>query len=319
VTTPSPFAPGRGPPLVLDGGLATTLEARGHVLDDPLWSAKLLLQAPDEIRAVHRAFLEAGADVIATVSYQASFPGLARRGVDDDAAAELLRLSVRLAREARDAFWSEPSNRVARRRPLVAASVGPYGAFLADGSEYTGDYPVGAEELRAFHRRRWHVLAGAGADLMACETIPSGPEVDVLLELFAETRGRGGWISFSCADGARLADGSAVSTVAARCARVANVGAVGVNCVPPERVPPLLAALARGSTLPRLAYPNSGERWDPVGRRWLETGEGVPWLRAARAWVDAGAAGVGGCCRVGPDAIQALRATVHGSPGPVGE
>lgn len=304
--------PGSSPPLILDGGLATTLEERGHVLDDPLWSAKVLVEAPDEVRAVHREFLEAGADVIATATYQASLPGLARRGLDTRDAEALLRRAVGLAVEARDTFWSAGEAPPDRARPRVAASVGPWGAFTADGGEYTGAYTVDAEELYAFHRRRWHVLAGAGADLMACETIPSAPEVDVLLRLFGETPHLPGWIAFSTRDEVHLADGTPLAEVARRCASVPNVRAVGVNCMPPERIPGLLATLARGCTLPRFVYPNSGERWDAARHRWGDAPSAAPWARAARDWVASGAAGVGGCCRVGPGVIREMRAAVLG-------
>ncbi|MEE9534822.1 MAG: homocysteine S-methyltransferase, partial [Acidimicrobiia bacterium] len=175
--------------MMLDGGLATALEVRGYDLDDELWSAKVLLEAPDAIREVHLDFLAAGADCISTSTYQASLPGFRKRGLSDAKGVELLRRSVRLAVEARDAFWSEPSNRQGRLRPLVAASVGPYGAFLADGSEYTGRYDIDDDDLDAFHRSRWHVLADSQADLLACETIPSQREAGVLLQLLRETPG----------------------------------------------------------------------------------------------------------------------------------
>lgn len=297
-----------GRPLVLDGGLATMLEARGHALDDPLWSAKLLLEAPDEVRAVHRAFLEAGADVIATVSYQASFEGLVRRGLADDAAAELLRLSVRLAGEARDAYWSESGHRRDEgRRPLVAASVGPYGAVLADGSEYTGDYALDDDELLAFHRRRWHVLAAAGPDLMACETIPSRREVDVLVRLAAETPHIGTWISFSTRDARHLADGSPLAEAAGACAATPSIVAVGVNCLPPSRVTPALRELRGATALPLLAYPNSGERWLAGERRWADGATPVDWAAKTEEWVALGARGIGGCCRVGAETVREVR------------
>ncbi len=150
---------GDGGVVILDGALATELEQRGANLNDALWSARILLEDPDLIRQVHYDYLVAGADVITTASYQATFEGFARRGLDHEQAAELMRLSVRLALEARDAFWAEPANRAGRVRPLVAASVGPYGAYLADGSEYRGDYGLSVAELMDFHRPRMAVLA----------------------------------------------------------------------------------------------------------------------------------------------------------------
>ncbi|MCJ7630024.1 MAG: homocysteine S-methyltransferase, partial [Longimicrobiales bacterium] len=173
--------------IVLDGGMATALEARGCDLVDELWSAKVLLEAPDLIREVHLDYLLAGADCITTSSYQASLPGFRIRGLDEDAGKNLLGLSVMLALEARELFWREAFNRKGRLEPLVAASIGPYGAFLADGTEYTGRYGISDSELYEFHRGRWQVLAMGGADLMACETIPTQREAETLLRLVAET------------------------------------------------------------------------------------------------------------------------------------
>lgn len=293
--------------LILDGGLATTLEARGFDLDDELWSAKLLLEAPAAIREVHRDFLVAGADCVTTASYQASLEGFRRRGLEASEGVELLRRSVRLAVEERDAFWSVPEHRRGRRRPLVAASVGPYGAFLADGSEYTGAYRIGDDELYEFHRTRWHVLADTPADLLACETIPSAREAGVLLELLRETPGRRAWLSFSCRDGAHLSDGTPIAEVARLCDATPNVAAVGVNCTKPEFIGPLLSELRRATEKPLVAYPNSGERYDAESGTWRESPSAVDWTEAAADWARSGATGIGGCCRVGPEQITALR------------
>ncbi|NIM49271.1 MAG: homocysteine S-methyltransferase [Gemmatimonadales bacterium] len=293
--------------MVLDGGLATALEARGFDLDDELWSAKILLDAPDAIRAVHLDFLAAGADCIATSTYQATLPGFHKRGLSDVEGVELFRLSVRLAVEARDAFWSEPGNRQGRLRPLVAASVGPYGAFLADGSEYTGRYGIGDGELHAFHRHRWHVLADSQADLLACETIPSRREAGVLLELLRETPGRWAWMSFSCRDGAHLSDGGPIIDVARACDAAPGVAAVGVNCTAPQFISSLIAEVRRGTEKPIIVYPNSGERYDAVHKSWVATQAVIDWEVATVEWYRLGAAAIGGCCRVGPEVISAMR------------
>jgi len=297
-------------PLILDGGLATALEARGFDLDDPLWSARVLLEAPEAVRDVHLEFLQAGADVIATVSYQASLPGFRRRGLEREQGLELLRRAAELAVEARDAFWAVEANRAGRRKPMVAASVGPYGATLADGSEYTGAYPVTEDELYDFHRERWHLFAHGPADLLACETIPSLPEVRVLLRLFGETPERGGWLSLSCRDAAHLADGTPLIEVARLCDAVPNLMAVGVNCIAPEIVMSLLEELGRGTDKPLVAYPNAGERYDVGARGWVTPPSPVDWAAEVRRWVRIGARGVGGCCRVGPDRIRELREAV---------
>lgn len=298
--------------LILDGGLATRLEARGGDLDDPLWSARLLPEGEeggDEIRAVHREYLDAGADCIVTASYQATIQGFGARGIAAARAEELIRRSVTLAVEARDAFWRVEANRAGRLEPLVAASVGPYGAYLADGGEYRGDYDAGVAELIRFHRARWRVLAESGADLLACETIPSRDEALALLALLDETPERGAWFSFSCRDGERISDGTPLAEIAGEAVGHPGLLAVGVNCTSPEHVPSLLGRLRTVTDVPLVAYPNSGETYDAVSKRW--TGERVAdFGAAARAWVAAGASVVGGCCRTGPRDIATIRRAV---------
>lgn len=318
--------------VVLDGGLATTLEAEGHALDTMLWSARLLADEPGAIQAVHAAYLAAGADCITTASYQATLPGFARAGLDAGEGERLLRRSVELAVGARDAFWAERRSREGRMKPLVAASIGPYGAYLADGSEYDGRYvdapgagdALGAdrpggraararlsrEALADFHRSRLEILADAGPDLLALETLPSLPEVEVLVALLGEVDHPGAWVSFSCRDGARLWDGSAVEDAVRACNPAAGVVAVGVNCTAPGHVASLVRRMRAATDLPILAYPNSGEAYDAASRRWSGGAAGADWLEQVPVWIRAGARMVGGCCRVGPDVIRGVRAAM---------
>jgi homocysteine S-methyltransferase len=282
-------------PVVLDGGLATLLEARGHDLTSDLWSARLLRDDPDAILGAHAEFFAAGAQVATSASYQASFAGFTTLGLDRSQAADLMRLSVVLAVRARD-----------EHRPdgWVAASVGPYGAYLADGSEYRGDYDLDVAGLREFHHGRLEVLADAGADVLAVETIPCLAEVEALC---AELAGSGitAWLSLS-ADGDRTRAGEPLSEAWAMAADVAEIIAVGVNCCTPDDVVPALAD-APG---PLVAYPNSGQGWDAVERRW--TGESAFDPGAVGRWVASGARLVGGCCRVGPADIAEVAAQVQG-------
>ena len=301
--------------LILDGGLATELEYRGADLADPLWSAKVLLDEPERVRTVHEAYLEAGADVIASASYQATFEGLAARGLDAAASEALLRSSVELALEARDAVWARHRTAAPgteRLRPLVAASVGPYGAFLADGSEYRGDYGLDVEALSRFHRRRLEVLAGSGADVLALETIPSYPEALALARLLDESSGPVAWISFSCRDEATLHDGTDLVRVVAEIEGCRRIAAVGVNCTAPSLVTALLRRAATVTAKPLVAYPNSGEGWDAVTRSW-QAGETAPGpAEACSDWHRSGARLVGGCCRTRPADIRALRRVLLG-------
>jgi len=301
----APFLSGGGA-LVLDGGLATELERAGFDIDHPLWSARLLRDQPEAIRLVHGTYLEAGADCITSASYQATVPGFVREGMSEREAEALLRRSVDLALEARDAFWAEPRNCEGRHRPLVAASVGPYGAFLANGAEYTGNYDRDEAGLAEFHRDRLHLLARTGADLLACETIPSGPEARALTSLLLASPGLPAWVSFSCRDDTRLRDGTPLANCVRLLEGVPRVVAVGVNCTSPDFVEALLARATTATSRPLVAYPNSGETYDAAKRTWVGS-PASDWGERGRAWRHAGARLIGGCCRTGPVHVRALR------------
>ncbi|MGW0803061.1 homocysteine S-methyltransferase [Nonomuraea sp. NPDC002799] len=282
--------------LVLDGGLSTQLEHLGADLGDELWSARLLLEQPELIRRAHADYFAAGADVATTASYQATIPGFLRRGLDPATAERLIRLSVELAGQARDEAGGG----------LVAASIGPYGAYLANGAEYTGDYDLDEDGLFAWHLPRWEILASAGADLLACETIPSFPEARALARLLARTPGVKAWVSFSCRDEERLNDGTPITRAAALFAGNAQVVAVGVNCTAPRHIPGLIGCLS--GVAPVVVYPNSGESWDAERRRWLGLADPVEFGQAAKEWQRAGASLIGGCCRTTPAHIRQIRA-----------
>ena len=298
--------------FIIDGALATELERRGADIADSLWSAKVLMEAPDLIRAVHADYFAAGADVAITASYQATYAGFARRGIDTAAATALMQLSVHLARDARDAFWAEPVNRTGRLRPLVAASVGPYGAFLADGSEYRGDYGLSVAELMNFHRPRLAALMAAEPDLLACETIPCRKEAEALRQLLAEFPAMPAWLSFSCCDESHVCHGETFAECTTLAASSPQIVAVGVNCTPPRFIAPLLRHAAGVTDKPLLAYPNSGERWDAAAKCWVEGSDADDFAAAAVLWHTAGARLIGGCCRTTPADIDAIRAGLMG-------
>lgn len=286
---------------VLDGGLATELQARGHDLDDPLWSARLLLDEPAAIEAVHRDYLAAGADVATAASYQASLPGLRARGLSDDDARTVLRRSIELARRACDhaAAVRAPS----RPRPLAVASLGAYGAFLADGSEYRGDYAADDEAITRHHRERLDVLAPL-ADLVACETIPCLREAELLADVLAGSP-TAAWVSFQCKDDAHVAHGEPIEQCIAAVARVPTVVAVGINCCAPWHVEALVRRIREACPLPIVAYPNAGERY--ADGRWCGHAIAPAELATLAArWHAAGARILGGCCRTGPAHVAAL-------------
>jgi homocysteine S-methyltransferase len=297
--------------IVLDGGLATELEARGHDLSDRLWSARLLVEDPDAIEAVHRAYYDAGARVATTASYQATIPGFAAAGLDRDEALAAIRRSVELARRARDGVATDDGH--AAGDLLVAGSVGPYGAMLADGSEYTGDYDPGANALRELHAPRLEALIDSGADLLALETIPTVREAVVLVDLVSEL-GATAWLSFQCRDAVTTAAGEPVEEAVALGADAPGIVAVGVNCTAPRHMPALLTAASAVTSKPLIAYPNDGDTWDAQDRRWVAADPGGRFDPAAVAsWTGLGVTWLGGCCGTGPADIAALAAALEAS------
>jgi homocysteine S-methyltransferase len=302
------------PVAILDGALATELERRGADLRDPLWSAKILLEAPELIRAVHLDYFLAGADCAITASYQATVAGYARRGLDEAEALGLIQRSVRLAAEARDAFWADSTRRAGRPRPFVAASVGPYGAFLADGSEYRGDYGLSEAELIAFHRPRMAALIAAGADMLACETIPCLAEARALVRLLAEFPGVSAWVSFSARDQQHICHGERLADCAAFLDANPQVAAIGVNCTAPRFIPMLIRAARGATSKPILVYPNSGEIYDAATYSWHGETSSDAFGEQSRQWYAAGAQIIGGCCRTTPAHIRALADWARSTP-----
>ncbi|MFE9063067.1 homocysteine S-methyltransferase [Streptomyces violaceusniger] len=317
--TPLATALERGP-LVLDGGLSNQLEAQGCDLSDELWSARLLADDPGQIEAAHTAYARAGARVLITSSYQATYEGFAHRGVGHEEATALLRRSVELARTAAERAATERAaardqaagdraasgDRVAE--PVwVAASVGPYGAMLADGSEYRGRYGLSVAELARFHRPRIEALAAAGPDALALETVPDADEAAALLSA-VEGCGVPVWLSYSIAGEATRA-GQPLRDAFALAAGVDQVIAVGVNCCEPGDADRAVEIAADITGKPVVVYPNSGEEWDAAARSWRGRATFDP--GRVRAWQDAGARLIGGCCRVGPERIAELAAVVR--------
>ncbi|MEI3867664.1 homocysteine S-methyltransferase [Microbacterium sp. CCNWLW134] len=283
--------------VVLDGGLGTLLEAHGHDLSSHLWTARLLRDDPVAVRRAHEAYFAAGARVAISGSYQVSYEGLAAVGLDRSEVDALLSRSVEIAREARAAAGLDSGE------AWVAASVGPYGAARADGSEYTGDYGMTVAELRAWHRPRLAALAAAGADVLAVETIPSLAEVEAICAELADLDVPA-WVSVTIGDDGLLRTGESLAEAAGIAASLPRLVAVGLNCCDPRGVADALGVLGAATDAPLLVYPNSGEAWRADERRW--SGAGRSLADDATAWRDAGASGIGGCCRVGPEEIRAI-------------
>ena len=309
----SPFAPwlDAGVPVLLDGGLGTELERRGHTQLGKLWSAALVRTNPAAIREVHRDYLSAGAQVISTATFQAALPVLRSTGLHRAEAEDLLRDAVALATRERDRFHHHHADKL---RPLVAASVGPFGAALCNGAEYTGRYEVSEKQLVAFHVERLRLFAESEADIIACETIPSLLEAKVLLKLLAALPAQPAWLSLTCRDARHLSDGSPLSEVLHAAQDVPNLCAIGVNCVGPRLLPRVISTLSDHITLPLLAYPNASNAWHLETRQAVDETPPDAFGLAAKSWLQAGARIIGGCCRTTPAHIIALRQAMASAP-----
>jgi homocysteine S-methyltransferase len=290
-------------PLLLDGGLSNELERQGCDLNQKLWSAKLLESNPEAIVLAHLSYLESGARCIITSSYQATLPGFMAIGYDKPSASGLILKSVQLAEEARNRYLSVNPH---APKPLIAASVGPYGAYLADGSEYRGDYVVSDQALRDFHEPRINLLAGSKADFLACETIPGFQEAKVLSEIL-ETVKMPAWVSFSCKDGKHINDGTPIEQCAAFFAHHPTVFAIGVNCTSPEYISELIRSIKTKSGNKKIVvYPNSGAVYHAESKTWSGLSDLTSCEIMVQEWMDLGADIIGGCCGIGPQQIQAM-------------
>jgi homocysteine S-methyltransferase len=285
---------------VLDGGMASELEYLGANINGPLWSAHVLEDAPEKIVAVHRAYIEAGADIIETASYQVSRMGYAEVGLDPARADAALLQSVALAREA--------ASVCADKRVLIVASLGPYGAALHNGAEYHGNYTCTFADLVAFHADRIKILANASGqespDLLAFETLPSLAEAEAIGQALKPYPELAAWFTFTCADQEHVAHGELLRQCASAVAAFPQTAAIGVNCTHPTLIPALINELRAASDKPIVIYPNSGEGWDAPNRCWTGTGDPAAYGAQAAEWLAAGAQIIGGCCRTRPAHIH---------------
>lgn len=300
----------RDGPVILDGGLATQLEVMGHDLSGGLWSAGMLASNPQAIVDAHRAYLDAGADCIIAASYQASRAGFMARGMSEAEADDLIASAVRLALRARDEFLADNPSRAPG--PIVAASVGPWGATQQDGSEYTGDYDIGDRALGRFHAERLRLLDESGADVLAVETIPNFREAQILCGLLDDCS-TPAWVSFACRDEQHISDGSRLWAAAALFDESPSVLAVGINCTPPGLILPLIGEVR--TAVPGKAvvvYPNSGETYHADDSSWSGIACDFDREFDVEAWYRAGAKLIGGCCRTGPGDIAGIRARLRG-------
>jgi homocysteine S-methyltransferase len=297
-------------PLLLDGGLSNVLEKQGCNLNSKLWSAKMLETNPEAIIQAHLTYLNAGAQCITSASYQATVPGFMAMGHNQATAEELISKSTALAEIAVKRFKVTEFNDF---EPLIAASIGPYGAFLADGSEYDGNYGVSDETLRKFHLARIRLLDRTNADIFACETIPSFQEAKVLAEIMQEAN-KSSWLSFSCKDEHHINDGTRIEECVSFFDSHPKIFAIGINCTAPKYVSGVIKAIKRSSGAKKIiVYPNSGEAYNAETKTWIGLSDPKKYVTMAKEWRTLGADIIGGCCRIGPDHIKSMNDLLHKS------
>ncbi len=290
--------------MIIDGGLGSELEKRGYNLNNPLWSAKMLVENPDAIKAIHHDYFKAGANCVITASYQATIEGFMATGLDETEACETLKKAVFIAQEVRDGFWEKNKN--LQLRPLVAASIGPYGAYLADGSEYSGKYELNEKQLTAFHTKRLQLLAETEPDILAYETIPCLSEAKILVNLLHNFSSLSCWVSFSAKSGNQISSGESIEECASWLKNYQQVAAIGINCTAPKYISTAIRNIRRKTDKPIIVYPNSGEGYDLSRQTWINHNPNATFSEMAKQWYADGASIIGGCCRISPQEIKEI-------------
>lgn len=290
--------------IIIDGALASELQRRGCDLNDSLWSAKVLIEQPDLIRQVHYDYFKAGADCATTASYQASPLGFAKKGISLDESIKLIKKSVELAQQAKEQYLTQ----IGKNKPLfIAGSVGPYGAYLADGSEYTGNYQLSEEEFIEFHQIRIQALIDAKADILACETLPNFAEIKAIVKVLKQYPTMTAWFSFTLKDANHLSDGTPLKEVIDYLNNVDQVVSVGINCIALEEVTAALTVLQTLTRKPLIVYPNSGEQYDPTTKQWHKNHQhNCTFKNQLPTWLKLGAKLIGGCCQTTPKDIAEI-------------
>lgn len=291
---------------ILDGAFGTMLQNKGYDINDELWSAKFLNENPKVIAQIHTDYLQAGADCIITASYQASFEGFMKKGFSEQKAKELIQSSIFIAQKARDDFWNNFSHKDTRPKPIVAASIGPYGAYLADGSEYSGDYKISDKELEAFHKKRLLTILEAKPDILACETIPSFKEAQILSDLLKK-HPYPAWISFSAKDAKHIHSGEEIKECARWFEKQDHIYALGINCTAPEFAALLIEEIRSVSSKPIVLYPNTGTAYNPITKQWQESTFNNTYGQLSYFWYQKGANAIGGCCGTTPKEIEQIQ------------
>ena len=297
--------------MIIDGALASELQRRGCDLNDSLWSAKVLIEQPELIQQVHYDYFKAGADCAITASYQATPMGFAQKGIELEESIKLIKTSVKLAQQAKMQYLNDIKQDKAL---LIAGSVGPYGAYLANGSEYTGDYQLSESEFIAFHKDRVTALIDAGVDILACETMPSFLEIKALVKLIQQFPIVNCWFSLTLEDQQHISDGTPLTEVIEYLNSIEQIVSVGINCIALEKVTPALEVLSKLTSKPLIVYPNSGEEYDPTTKQWHKNHHhNCTFANQLDTWIKLGAKLIGGCCQTTPEDIVEIHQLLNKS------
>ena len=297
--------------MIIDGALASELQRRGCDLNDSLWSAKVLIEQPELIQQVHYDYFKAGADCAITASYQATPMGFAQKGIELEESIKLIKTSVKLAQQAKMQYLNDIKEDKALS---IAGSVGPYGAYLANGSEYTGDYQLSESEFIAFHKDRVTALIDAGVDILACETMPSFLEIKALAKLIQQFPMVNCWFSLTLKDQQHISDGTPLIEVIEYLNSIEQIVSVGINCIALEKVTPALEVLSELTGKPLIVYPNSGEQYDPTTKQWHKNHHhNCTFANQLDTWIKLGAKLIGGCCQTTPEDIVEIHQLLNKS------
>lgn len=293
--------------IILDGALGTLMQEKGYNVSDSLWSARFLDENPNVIANIHKEYLQSGADCIITSSYQASIEGFLEKGFKKEKAIELIKLSIKIAIQTRDDFWDSLEDKRNRIKPLVAASIGPYGAYLANGAEYTGVYGISDAKLKEFHKKRLELIVEEKPDIIACETLPSFKEAQILCEHLKKYKNIESWICFSAKDDLSTNAGDNIIEAAKFLDTQEHISAIGINCTHPKYIASLIKKFKDNSSKPIVVYPNGGSKYNPITKKWEKAQiTANEYVKMSQLWRASGATIIGGCCETGLEEIEAL-------------
>ena len=291
--------------IVLDGAMSDELERQGVQTNNKLWTATALIDQLDKVYQAHMDYFNAGAELIITDTYQANVQAFEKAGYSKTEAEQFIRNAVKIAKKARDDFEKQTG-----KHNYVAGTIGAYGAYLADGSEYRGDYQLTSDEYLAFHLPRLKLVLAEKPDLIALETQPKLAEPVTVLDWLKEQRQIPVYVSFTLKDAKHLSDGTPIAEAVKKISQYQQVFAIGINCVSPTIVQDALSEFSQYTKKPLVVYPNLGASYDPQIKQWRKFTNDFNFEELTKSWYQAGARLIGGCCTTGPKEINQIKQAI---------